>query len=158
MAITAAMTSVLAALSGSAIGALAPVLSNYVLQRSATTRDLLNHQLAQRENLYSEFIKEASRLYADAMIHELQDLSDLVALYALVSRIRLLGSQPTFRAAENFVRVIIRHYGDPNLTLEETRATVLSSTADPLELFSLECRKELRHILLKGGLASHTSL
>jgi hypothetical protein len=59
---------ILAALSGTAVGSLAPVLSNYVLQRSVAQRDLLNRQLGQRESLYSDFIKDASRLYADAMI------------------------------------------------------------------------------------------
>jgi hypothetical protein len=88
-----ATINILAALSGAAVGSLAPVLSNYVIQRSLTQRDLLNGQLGQREVLYSDFIKESSRLYADAMIHELDDLNDLVSLYAFVSRIRLLASQ-----------------------------------------------------------------
>jgi len=70
-----ATINILAVLSGTAVGSLAPVLSNYVLQRSATQRDRLNRQLGQREVLYSDFIKEASRLYADAMLHELDDLN-----------------------------------------------------------------------------------
>jgi hypothetical protein len=142
-----AMISILAALSGTAVGSLAPVLSNYVLQRSATERDLLNRQLGQRESLYSDFIKEASRLYADAMIHELDDLNDIVSLYALVSRIRLLASEPVVRAAEDFVKLIVQHYGDPNLTLEEIRTAALSQRADPLDIFSFACRRELRNIL-----------
>jgi hypothetical protein len=74
MPMNSAMISILAALSGTAVGSLAPVLSNYVLQRSVTQRDLLNRQLGQRESLYSDFIKEASRLYADALTVELQAL------------------------------------------------------------------------------------
>jgi hypothetical protein len=57
-----AMINVLAALSGMAVGSLAPVWSNYVLQRKVTQRDLLNRQFGQREILYSDFIKEASSL------------------------------------------------------------------------------------------------
>jgi hypothetical protein len=147
MPMNSAMISILAALSGTAVGSLAPVLSNYVLQRSATERDLLNRQLGQRESLYSDFIKEASRLYADAMIHELDDLNDIVSLYALVSRIRLLASEPVVRAAEDFVKLIVQHYGDPNLTLEEIRTAALSQRADPLDIFSFACRRELRNIL-----------
>jgi hypothetical protein len=141
-----ATINILAALSGTAVGSLAPVLSNYVLQRSVTQRDLLNRQLGQREILYSDFIKEVSRLYADAMIHELDDLNDLVSLYALVSRIRLLASEPVVRAAEEFVKLIVQHYDDANLTLEEIRAAALSQKADPLDVFSFACRKELRDI------------
>jgi hypothetical protein len=147
MPMNSAMISILAALSGTAVGSLAPVLSNYVLQRSATERDLLNRRLGQRESLYSDFIKEASRLYTDAMIHELDDLNDIVSLYALVSRIRLLASEPVVRAAEDFVKLIVQHYGDPNLTLEEIRTAALSQRADPLDIFSFACRRELRNIL-----------
>ena len=149
-----AVTSAVAALSGSAIGALAPLLSNYILQRSVIRRDLLNRQLSQRETLYSDFIKEASRLYADAMVHDLEDLNDLVSLYALVSRIRLLATEPIVRAAEDFVKLIVKHYGDPNLTVKEIRDAVLSSKADPLDVFSFACRKELREIVLRGGISS----
>ena len=150
MSMNPAMINVLAALGGTAVGSLAPVLGNYVLQRSVTQRDLLNRQLGQREILYSDFIKEASRLYADALIHELDDLNDLVSLYALVSRIRLLASVPVVRAAEDFVKLIVQHYGDPNMTVEQMRTAALSQKADPLDVFSFACRKELRDILQRG--------
>ena len=150
MPMNPAIINILAALSGTVVGSIAPVLSNYVLQKSVTQRDLLNRQLGQREVLYSDFIKEASRLYADAMIHELNDLNDVVALYALVSRIRLLATEPVVKAAEDFVKLIVKHYGDPNLTLEEIRTAALSEKADPLDVFSFACRKELRDILHRG--------
>ena len=150
MPMNPAMINILAALSGTAVGSFSPVLSNYVLQKSVTQRDLLNRQLGQREVLYSDFIKEASRLYVDAMIHELNDLNDIVSLYALVSRIRLLATEPVVRAAEDFVKLIVKHYGDPNLTLEEIRTAALSEKAEPLDVFSFACRKELRDILKRG--------
>src|SRR5260370_4003809 len=136
MPMNSAMISILAALSGTAVGSLAPVLSNYVLQRSAAERDLLNRQLGQRESLYSDFIKEASRLYADAMIHELDDLNDIVSLYALVSRIRLLASEPVVRAAEDFLKLIVQHYGDPNLTLEAIRTDAPPQTPEQIDFFA----------------------
>lgn len=142
-----AIVNIVAALSGTAVGSLAPVLSNYVLQKSITQRDLLNRQLGQRETLYSDFIQEASRLYVDAMIHDLDGLNDLVGLFALVSRIRLLASPHVVKAAEDFVKIIVRNYGEPNVTLEQMRAAALSSKADPLAVFSAACRKELRDIL-----------
>lgn len=149
-----ALISALAALTGSSIGALAPILSNYVLQRSVTQRDLLNRQIAQRETLYSDFIKEASSLYANSVTHNLEDLDDLVSLYALVSRIRLLGSEPVLQAAEAFVKRIVLHYGEPNLTVEQMRAAALSAKADPLDVFSFACRRELRDILRRGELSA----
>ena len=142
-----AMVSVLAALIGSTIGGLAPVMSNYVLQRGQTQRDLLNRQITQRETLYSDFIKEASSLYANSVTRSLENLDGLVSLYALVSRIRLTASEPVLHAAEAFVKQIVQHYGEPNLTVEQIRAAALSAKADPLDVFSLACRRELQDIL-----------
>ncbi len=149
-----AIISALAALGGSSVGALAPVLSNFVLQRSMTQRDLLNSQISQREVLYSDFINEASRIYAKSVMHDLEDMDELVSLYALVSRIRLLATEPVVNAAETFVRLVITHYGEPNLTVEQIRSAALSAKADPLDVFSLACRKELRMILQRGELSA----
>jgi|SRR5947209_6782047 len=146
-----AVISALAAFGGSSVGALAPVLSSYVLQRSVAQRELSNQQIAQRETLYSDFIKEASRLYGISMTQALQNLDELVSLYALVSRIRLFASEPVVQAAELFVKQIVLHYGEPNLTVEQIRAAALSAKADPLAVFSLACRKELRAIFQRGA-------
>ncbi len=152
--LNSASINILAALSGTAVGSLAPVISNYVLQKSITQRDLLNRQLGQRETLYSDFIQEASRLYADALIHDLNGLNDLVSLFALVSRIRLLASPHVIQSAEDFVKIIVRHYGEPNVTLEQMRSSALAAKVDPLGIFSAACRKELRDILRRGALSS----
>jgi len=149
-----AIVGALAALGGSSVGALAPVLSNIILQRGATQRDLLNRQIVQRETLYSDFINEASRIYVKSVTHNLEDLDELVSLYALVSRIRLMATEPVVRAAESFVKLIVTRYGEPNLTLEEMRAAALSAEADPLDIFSRACRKELRMILQRGELSA----
>jgi predicted methyltransferase len=149
-----AIISALAALGGSSVGALAPVLSNFVLQRSVTQRDLLNRQISQRETLYSDFINEASRIYAKSVTNNLEEMDELVSLYALVSRIRLMASEPVVRAAEAFVKLIVTHYGEPNLTVEQIRSAALSAKAEPLDVFSLACRKELRMILKRGELSA----
>jgi hypothetical protein len=149
-----AIISALAALGGSSVGALAPVLSNFVLQRSVTRRDLLNRQISQRETLYSDFINEASRIYAKSMTRDFEDIDELVSLYALVSRIRLIATEPVVRAAETFVKLIVEHYGEPNLTVEQMRSAALSAKGEPLDAFSLACRKELRMILQRGELSA----
>ena len=56
----------LASFSGSASGTLASIVTNWVTQRR---KDRFRHSLratSQREELYKNFIEEASRLYADA--------------------------------------------------------------------------------------------
>ena len=86
------LTSVLAALGGSVIGATTPVFSNFVLQRSVMQRELKNREIAQREELYSEFIRQGTSCYAKALSQSLDNLDEIVAMYALVNRIRLFAS------------------------------------------------------------------
>jgi hypothetical protein len=52
----------------------------------------LNQQRAKREALYTEFIDEASRLFTDALSHEMEDLSKMVHLYSITNKIRLFAS------------------------------------------------------------------
>src|SRR5580693_4369377 len=101
-----AVLSTLAALGGSSIGALGPIFSNYVLQRGQTQRDLLLRQVIDREALYSDFINEASRIYARSLTHSFENPEELVSLYALVRRIRLLASNIVVNAAESVVRQV----------------------------------------------------
>ena len=94
------LTGILAALGGSIIGASTPVLSNFVLQRSVTQRELTNREIAQREELYAEFIRQGTSCYAKALAQSLDSLDEIVAMYALVNRIRLFASESVLQAAE----------------------------------------------------------
>lgn len=149
-----AIISALAALGGSSVGALAPVLSNFILERSVTRRELLSRQISQRETLYSDFINEASRIYAKSVTRNLDSTDELVSLYALVSRIRLMATEPVVHEAEMFVKLIVTRFGEPNMTVEQIRAAALSTKQEPLDVFSLACRKELRTILKHGELSA----
>ena len=102
----------------------------------------MNREIAERQTLYSDFISEAARLYAEAATQSVYSLNELVSLYALVSRIRLIGSEPVVRAAEEMVRLIVQRYGESNITLEDLRTAALTSRADPLHLFSTACRRD----------------
>jgi hypothetical protein len=145
------LTSVLAALSGSVIGASTPVLSNFVLQRSVAQRELTNREIAQREELYSEFIRQGTGCYAKALSQSLESLDEIVAMYALVNRIRLFASPSVLEAAEAFVRKLVATYGDNNLTIEQIKSAALEQHADPLNNFALKCRAELRDVYARAS-------
>ena len=49
-----ATLSALAPLGGSALGGITPVISNYLIQRGLTKRELLGRQLAERQTLYAD--------------------------------------------------------------------------------------------------------
>jgi hypothetical protein len=106
------LTIILAALDGSAIGASTPVLSHFVLQRSVTQRELTNREIAQPEELYSEFIQQGTLCYAKALSQGLDNLDEIVAMYALVNRIRLFTSAAVLEAAETFVKKLVEKFGE----------------------------------------------
>src|ERR1700691_117215 len=143
------LTSVLAALSGSVIGASTPVLSNFVLQRSVAQRELTNREIAQREELYSEFIRQGTAYYAKALsqsLENIEEIEEIVAMYALVNRIRLFASRSVLDAAEAFVKRLVAKYGEKNMTIEQITSVALEQHADPLNDFALKCRAELRDV------------
>ena len=145
------LTSLLAALSGSVLGASTPVLSNFVLQRSLTERELTNREIAQREELYSEFIRQGTACYAKALSQSLESIDEIVAMYALVNRIRLFASRSVLEAAEAFVKKLVETYGEKNLTIEQIKSAALGQHADPLNNFALKCRSELREVYAKAS-------
>ena len=151
MSIDPAGMSALAVFGDASVGSLSPVLSNYVLQRRVARRDLINREIAERQKLYSDFISEAARLHADAMTKNIFDLNELVSLYALTSRIRLVSPDDVVLAVEEIVRNIVQRYGEINLTLEDLREAALAAKADPLKRFSTTCRKDLQRLARLAG-------
>ena len=140
------LTSVLAALGGSIVGASTPVLSNFVLQRSLVQRELTNREIAQREDLYAEFIRQGTACYAKALAQGLEKMDDIVAIYALVNRMRLFASESVLQAAEAFARKLVAQFGKHNMSIEELKTVALEQHADPLNDFALKCRAELRQV------------
>jgi hypothetical protein len=140
------LTSIMAALGGSIVGASTPILSNFILQRSLTQRELTNREIAQREDLYAEFIRQGTAVYAKALSQSLEKIDDIVGMYALVSRIRLFASDNVLESAEEFVRKLISKYGERNMSIAELETAALEQHMNPLSDFALKCRSELKQI------------
>lgn len=136
-----------AALSGSATGALATVLTGWVTQRRKDRVLLTSQTIEKREQLYKSFIEEASRLYADALVKEKSEIAQLVDLYALIGRMKILSSDGVIQAAENVGQLILEAYLSPNRTLVDLPE--LLNEVDPLRDFSEACRRELQSIQLR---------
>jgi len=146
-----ATLSALAALGGSALGGITPLVSNYLIQKGLVKREMLSRELAERQTLYADFIQFATKVYVNATTKQLDDVDDLIALYALVSRIRLLASEPVIGAAEQFATRVTRRYGEKALSIEDLRNETLTPHVDPLHDFSTLCRQEMRAFLSKGS-------
>jgi hypothetical protein len=132
----------IASFSGSASGTLASIVTGWVTQRR---KDRVRHSLratSQREELYKNFIEEASRVYADALVNDKSEVSKLVDLYALIARMKILSSDAVIDAAEKAGRLILNTYLSPNRTFVDLPDLI--NEMDPLRNFSEACRCELQ--------------
>lgn len=135
----------LAAFGGSAFGAVSSLASGWVTQRRRMRERQHARSFSLREGLYRSFVEEASRLYADALVRDESEIAELVRLYALVGRMRIVSSNDVVSAAERTGRLIIETYLAPSRTFAELAAS-LEEDIDPLRDFGEACRRELLSI------------
>jgi hypothetical protein len=133
----------LAAAIGSMVGATISIGTTWISQRRQSIRATAEWKLRERELLYKEFIMEASRLFGDAMVNSLDRPDQFVALYGILSRIRLIAGEDVLTTAVDCCRRIVELYRRPNMTAEQIRAAIESNEFDPLKDFSAACRTEL---------------
>ena len=77
-------------------------------------------------------------------MHNETEVSALVSVYALVSKMRVVSSSAVVEKAEAVVRMVVDTYFTPNKTFPELRTLMNSHAIDPLRAFSDECRDELQ--------------
>ena len=141
-----ATISALAALAGATIGGVTSFAATWLTQRTQAKVQELTHSLTVREQLYKAFIKEASKLYADALVNEISDISNLVELYAMISEMRVISARNTVEGAEKVARLIVNTYRSPNKTLPELEDMVNRGAIDVLQIFSEAARQEFRRL------------
>lgn len=132
----------IAAIAGSLVGALGSAIGTWITANHQDRRDLLEKQIARREELYSDFIGEGARLLVDALQHNTSDLQKLLPIHALLSRIRLSSSESVLQKAELVIETIMNTYPQPNLTAEQIQSQAVNGQ-DPLRPFIDACRTEL---------------
>ena len=133
----------LAAALGSLVGASASIGTTWISQRRQSIRASAEWKLRDHESLYKEFIMEASRLFGDAMMKSLERPDQLVGLYGILSRIRLISGDEVLSKAVGCCHRIVELYRRPNMTAEQIRAAFEANEFDPLKEFSAACRMEL---------------
>jgi hypothetical protein len=141
-----ASISAFAALGGALIGGLTSFATSWLTQQTQARAQQLEHKLTRREELYKDFIEEASRLYADSLVHETPDISQLIGLYAMISMMRAISPSTIVQYADKVARMIVNTYLAPNKSLPELRDMVNSGAVDPLRDFSEACREEFQRL------------
>ena len=147
-AMNAGYVTAIAALAGAALGGLTSLANSWATLHAQMKAQRLASSKSRRRKLYKQFIDEASRTYVDALVHDKLDISRLVGIYALISRMRVLSSQKVIESAAGIAILITDTYFQPNKTPTELQAMMHDSGVDPLLDFSDVCRQELETDLL----------
>jgi hypothetical protein len=132
----------LAALGGAALGGLTSFATSWTTQRVQMNAERNATSKSRRQKLYNAFIDSAAKMYGDALIHDKLELSGLIELHAIVSRMRVFSSVEVIENAGRVVRVITETYSQPNKSPLEIEEMIENGTIDLLKGFSEACRRE----------------
>jgi hypothetical protein len=140
-----AYISAISALAGSAVGGFTSTVTTWLTQRAQARAGQLAHEIGRREDLYRDFIMAASKTYGDALMSSEPQLPELVDLYALISRMRVLSEPRTVACADKIMLSIIDTYFSPNRSVRELGDLIKAGAAgiDPLREFSEAAREEV---------------
>jgi hypothetical protein len=144
-----AYVSALSALAGSVIGGLTAGFTSWLNGRSQARVSRLVADLARRQDLFRDFIVAASKTYAEALVSTEPNIQEVVTLWAIVSRMRVLCSSPTTASAEKVMRQTMDTFFSPPRTPVELHDLIKRGVGiDPLQEFSEAAREELRALTL----------
>jgi hypothetical protein len=79
-----ALMSAAAALGGAVIGGILTLLSSWLIQRRAERAQWLSQDTLRRQELYKEFVEEASKCLVNALQSDKPDLALLVPMYHII--------------------------------------------------------------------------
>jgi len=133
----------LAALGGAALGGFTSFATSWTTMRIQMKADQSANSKSRRQTLYKAFIDQASQIYGDALIHSTLELSGLIRLYSLISRMRILSSEEVIENASRVAQIITETYHQPNKTPDELQSMIHQHRVDLLQEFSNACRREL---------------
>ena len=141
-----AYLSALSAIAGSLVGGLTSGFTTWLSQRSQARAGQLAREMSRRDDLYKDFIVAASKAHGSALVSDEPQVQELVALYGMISRMRVMSLPRTVACAEKVMRVTTDTYFAPNKTIHELHDELTRSTTaiDPLKDFSEAAREELR--------------
>jgi hypothetical protein len=138
-----AYISAFAALAGALIGGLTSFATSWFTQQAQLRHAHREAERTKLEALYNDFIAEAARLFGDSLTHQTEDIVNMVRLYAIVGRMRLVSARAVIDAAVRIEDAILETYLGPNRTLHEMRDFARKGGMNFLTEFSEACREDL---------------
>ena len=101
-----ALLTALSGLIGTLVGGSASVATTWIAHKTMSKRELVREEMRKRETLYGEFIGECAKLLMDSFTHTLEQPETLLAVLALINRIRICASTAVLAQAESLLRRI----------------------------------------------------
>lgn len=138
-----AYISALAALSGSVVGALGSIATTWLTATAQERTNRINQAMTRRQTLYGDFIEEAAKVYSHALTSNLDDVSNLMHLYAVMNKLRLFAPANVVARADDAMERIIETYQGPNINVRTELRANEARDLDVLRGFSEACRKDL---------------
>ena len=135
---------------GTALGGLTSGLTTMLNTRVQGRAEQIAHRMARREDLVRDFIVEAQDLW-DAVVSNEPKTQEIVNLYAMVSRMRVLSMPRSAACADRVMRRILDTYFQPNRTLRDLDSEMkdgASGSIDVLREFGEVAREEMGQISL----------
>jgi hypothetical protein len=148
LAMDSSLIAALSAILGTTVGGLTTFATTFLNQRYAMRRDILARDVANREQLYSDFLREVGNLYFDSVNRTLKDTSQqasLITMYSLLGRIRMISSEVVLTSAEKVADDIVECYKRPPTSFQEFQQTWDAS--NPWHEFTKACREERESML-----------
>ena len=108
-----ACLSALSAIAGSVAGGLTAGITTWLSQRAHVRARQLAREMSRRDDLYKDFIVAASKAYGDAILSNEPQVPELLALSALISRMRVMSSLRTVASAEKLMEATLSAYFAP---------------------------------------------
>jgi hypothetical protein len=146
MHIDPALLSAISALVGALMGGSASLAAAIYTQRYQDRLQRVARETAKREQVYADFIMNASKLLLNAYVHDEITLGgDEQHLVGLANRMRLFAPPNLIDEAEAVIRGIIKISLKPSIDLWKLAMAELSKNPDSdlLLTFSLACRADL---------------
>ena len=147
-----AFVSALSALAGTALGGLTSGLTTMLNTRAQARSEQISHGMARREDLVRDFIVEAAKAYGDAIISSEPKTQELINLYAMISRMRVLSMPRSVACADRVMSTILDTYFQPNRSLRELSTEMKRGRSDSIDVlreFGEAAREELQQFSLR---------
>jgi hypothetical protein len=149
MGIDPAIVSAISALVGALMGGSASLAAAIYTQRYQNRLQRIARETAKREQVYADFIMDASKLLLNAYVHDGIILGgDEQHLVGLANRMRLFAPPAIINEAEAVIRGIVEISLKPSVDLRKlaTAEMAKNGNSDLLLPFSKACRMDLDQV------------